>query len=286
MVGTTPATCPRRPAGADEHLLCPMLPRHPAGTLALDQRPCRPIGAKAAPQPDAGHTAALATVDLMRASHGQRRPIPFPSGPMQAGNHAARGPRRHSTSCARPGRPATPSHSGVQRGADGAAPRTRRPVRPDTWMHRTPGPWTPGHRTHGRWTSARPVDGHSPRRDRTRRTGQRPAWPASGHPRDRRPPAGQSDLARSRRPGRSTQDGSAVMAPAPRPDRRRHWTAASTARHEAAPRRTALVCWIWMVREESNGTTEGELCGVALVRECGWGCSLGAEVAWWSAYGQ
>jgi hypothetical protein len=41
-----------------------------------------------------------------------------------------------------------------------------------------------------------------------------------------------------------------------------------------------------MVREESNGTTEG--CGVrvGLVRECGWGCSLGAEVAWWGAYVQ
>jgi hypothetical protein len=26
---------------------------------------------------------------------------------------------------------------------------------------------------------------------------------------------------------------------------------------QAAPRRIALVCWIWMVREEGNGTTEG-----------------------------
>ena len=25
---------------------------------------------------------------------------------------------------------------------------------------------------------------------------------------------------------------------------------------QAAPRRTAVVCWIWMVREEGNGTTE------------------------------
>jgi hypothetical protein len=41
-----------------------------------------------------------------------------------------------------------------------------------------------------------------------------------------------------------------------------------------------------MVREEGNGTTEGEGCGVKLVRECGWGCSLGVAVAWWSAYVQ
>jgi hypothetical protein len=38
---------------------------------------------------------------------------------------------------------------------------------------------------------------------------------------------------------------------------------------QAAPRRIALVCWIWMVRGEGNGTTEGEVCGVRLVRVCG-----------------
>jgi hypothetical protein len=30
------------------------------------------------------------------------------------------------------------------------------------------------------------------------------------------------------------------------------------------------VCWIWMVRVEGNGTTEGEGCGVGLMRECWW----------------
>jgi hypothetical protein len=34
------------------------------------------------------------------------------------------------------------------------------------------------------------------------------------------------------------------------------------------------------------GQRKGEVCGVGLVRECGWGCCLGAEVAWWSAYVQ
>jgi hypothetical protein len=37
---------------------------------------------------------------------------------------------------------------------------------------------------------------------------------------------------------------------------------------QLAPRRTAVVCWIWMVREEGNGTTEDAVCGVGLVREC------------------
>jgi ABC-type uncharacterized transport system permease subunit len=30
----------------------------------------------------------------------------------------------------------------------------------------------------------------------------------------------------------------------------------------------AVVYWIWMVRVEGNGTTEGEVCEVGLVREC------------------
>jgi hypothetical protein len=37
-----------------------------------------------------------------------------------------------------------------------------------------------------------------------------------------------------------------------------------------------------MVRGEGNGTTEGEMCGVRVVREY----ELEAEVAWWSAYMQ
>jgi hypothetical protein len=55
---------------------------------------------------------------------------------------------------------------------------------------------------------------------------------------------------------------------------------------QLTPRRTAVVCWIRRVRGEGNGTTEGEVCRVGLVRKCGWECCLGVEVAWWSAYVQ
>jgi hypothetical protein len=186
---------------------------------------------------DAGQAAALATVNRRARQARPTPPPPFPSGPMRAGDHAARG--HGARRLPAPGLGGPPHRATPESSAARIARRQRcghqRPVRPDTWM--------PGRLDTGRLDTGRPLDrldGH-PTVDRTRRTGQRPAWPASGHPRDRRPPAGQSDLARSRRPGRSTQDGSAVMAPAPRPDRRRHWTAASIARHEAAPRRTALV---------------------------------------------
>ena len=200
---------------AGEQLLCPMLPSPPGRHPGLDQRPCRP-GGQAAPQPErrpSGGPGLGST--LVRASHGQRRTIPFPSGPMPAGDHAAHRPRRHVDPLRPAGRPATPSYSRGQRGADSAAaaPRTPEPgpsghpAAPDAW---TPDAWTLDVRSTG-WTDV-------PTADRTRRTGQRPAWPASGHPRDRRPPAGRPDLAGSRRLGRSaSHDGSAVTTPTPRP---------------------------------------------------------------------
>jgi hypothetical protein len=43
----------------------------------------------------------------------------------------------------------------------------------------------------------------------------------------------------------------------------------STARHEAAPRRTAVMCWSWRVRGEGNGTKVA-CTGSGLVRECWW----------------
>ena len=39
MVGHHAGALPWTPCGAGEQLLRPMLPRHPAGTLARDQRP-------------------------------------------------------------------------------------------------------------------------------------------------------------------------------------------------------------------------------------------------------
>jgi hypothetical protein len=163
-------------------------------------------------------------------------PHPLPSGPMRAGDHAAHRPRRHINRLDQPGRPATPSHSGVQRADSRACPSGHLEAR-------TPGHRTPGHRTPGRWTSARPVGRTSPRRDRTRRTGQRPAWPASGHPRDRQHPLDGPTSPRSRRlgalghPGRRRGDGTCAAALT---------TAATgqlptTTRHQAAPRRTAVL---------------------------------------------
>jgi hypothetical protein len=94
-------------------------------------------------------------------------------------------------------------------------------------------------------------------------------WPMSGHPRDRRHPLGGPTFARVTAPGgarpprTAPRDGTCAAA----------LTAAatgqlpSTTRHEAAPRRTALVRWDWRVRGEGNGTTERWRCA-------GWG--------WWA----
>ena len=175
MVGTTPVTCPRRPAGPMSTCSIPCSSPS-ADTLALDQRPCRPAGAKAAPQPDAGPAAALATVDPPASRHRQPPRHPFPSGPMPAGDLAAHRPRRHVD-------PLRPAGAARHRATPGASARTarrqrrghQRPVRPDTWT-----PRTPGHRTPGRWTVRSTGWTDIPTADRTRRTGQRPAWPASG----------------------------------------------------------------------------------------------------------
>jgi hypothetical protein len=138
---------PRTPCRADEHLLCPMLPRHPADTPALDQRPYRPAGAKAAPPPGRRPSGG--------PGHGQPSCEPasanaapsLPPGPMPAGDRAAHRPRAR--------RPAAPNRGGPPHRATprSSAARTarrqrrghRRPVRPETWTHRTP-----GHRTRGR----------------------------------------------------------------------------------------------------------------------------------------
>jgi hypothetical protein len=243
MVGTTPATFPGRPAGAVStcSLPCPPPPR-PApwpGPAPVSAR--RGQGAAAAGTPAKRWPWLWWT--LVRARHGQRRPLPFWSGPMRAGDHAARGPRRHVD----PLRPAgaAVSHTEptpVQRGATARRQRRghRRPVRPDTWMHRTPGHRTPGHRTRGHWTSARPVGRTSPRRDRGRGQGndrlagvRTPSRPATT--------PGRPDLAQVTAPG-----GARPPRTAPRrrhlrrgPDRRRHRTAAQ---HRPARGRAPAHC--------------------------------------------
>ena len=73
----------------------------------------------------------------------------LPSDPMRAGDHAARGPRRHVEPIAPTGAARPPSHSTGQRGSDSAAAEPRTPetrpsghtcMAPDAW---TPDAWTP-----------------------------------------------------------------------------------------------------------------------------------------------
>jgi hypothetical protein len=259
MVSAPRRRPPRTSCGAGEHLLRPRPPRHPADTLGLDQRPCRP-GGQAAPQPGRrpgggpGLRRPSCEPGTANAAH------PFPSGPMQPGDYAARGPRGRSTGCAQPGaahhtEPLQGSARRGQRGgsaADTGGLSVRTPDAPDAWTPDawTPDAWTLDVRSTG-WTDI-PTAGPGSR------TGQRPAWPASGHPRDRRPPAGRPTSPGSRYLGRlATQVGSAVTGtsaaalPAAATGQ-----LPSTARYEAAPRRIAVVCWSWRVRGEGNGTTE------------------------------
>jgi hypothetical protein len=212
--GPTPTTCPGRPAGAGEHLLCPMLPGHPAGTLALDQRPCRPAGARRRRSRNAGQAAAPGYVNP-RASQAR----PTPHHPLPVRTDAGRRPRRPRTTGAC--RPAASGRGGPpHRATPGSSARTgrrqrrghqslsgRTPGCPDAW---TPDAWMLDVRSTG-WTDI-------PTADRTRRTGQRPARPASGHL-----ATGDTRWAARSRPGHGawgrsvTHDGSAVTAPAPRP---------------------------------------------------------------------
>jgi hypothetical protein len=206
--GTTSATAKTPCGGTGEHLLRPMLPatgRHPGPGLAPPGPPSQ--GGAAAGTPAKRRPWLRST--LVAAGHGQPPHHRFPSGPMQAGDHAARGPRRHVEPAA-PSRGGPPHRATPGSSAARTARRQRRghqrPVRPDTWM--------PGRLNTGRWTSARPVG----RTSSPRRRPGHGAWGRSAHP------------------GRLRGDGTCTAA----------LTAAatgqlpSTARHEAAPRRTAL----------------------------------------------
>src|SRR5829696_3697418 len=205
---------PGRPAGPVSTCSVPGSP--PAGTPALAPAPMsarRGHGGAAAGPP--AKRRPWATSTLVPASHGHRRTIPFPSGPMPAGDHAAHRPRRHVDPL-RPAGAAVTEPPGVQRGADSATapPRTPEPVRPDTWR-----PRTPGHRTPDTWMLDVRSTGWT---DIPRRTGRADrATPGLAGVRtssDRRHPLGGPTSSGSRRLGRSaTQDGSAVTAPAPRP---------------------------------------------------------------------
>jgi hypothetical protein len=155
---------PGHPEGPVSICSPPMLPHQPA--------PARRPGGAAAGKPARWRPRLRST--LVRARHGQRRTTLFPSGPMQAGDHAAHRPRRHVDHWPRPGRPATPSHPGSSADSPAAAPRTPEtrlsghPDAPDAW---TPDTWTPDVRSTG-WTDV-PTTGPW-----TRTT---TGWPASGH---------------------------------------------------------------------------------------------------------
>ena len=272
MVGQYAGNLPRTNLrGTWEHLL---LPRSPANRPGPGPGPASMVGqaASAAPQPvrmPSGGPGLAST--LVRATHGQRSTIPA-----RQARFGQRRPSRAPTTATRPTRcanvagPAAPTDSGIQHGPHSAAAAAvdtgrvsvRTPGSHRSCGHQAHGHRTHGHRTRGHRTSTRPVG----------RTSVRMA--DSGRE--------QSDERRGRRPDilDGTTTATAGWAAKARSGcrvcgaRQPHNAAAvtgqlrSTTRHEAAPRRTAVVCWIWMVREEGNGTTER--CGVRgqVGREC------------------
>src|SRR5829696_8119679 len=229
---------PGRPAGPVSTCSVPGSPP-PAGTPAPAPMSARRGHGGAA----AGGTPATrrpwAAVDP-RAS----QPRPPPHHPLPVRPDAGRRPRRPPTAAADPLRPAGAAVTeppGVQRGADSATapPRTPEPVRPDTWR-----PRTPGHRTPDTWMLDVRSTGWT---DIPRRTGRADrATPGLAGVRtssDRRHPLGGPTSSGSRRlgalghPGRLRGDGTRAAALT---------TAAtgqlpSTAWHQAAPRRTAVL---------------------------------------------
>ena len=251
MAGHHAGDLPGRPAGPVSTCSVPGSPP-PAGTPAPAPMSARRGHGGAA----AGGTPATrrpwAAVDP-RAS----QPRPPPHHPLPVRPDAGRRPRRPPTAAADPLRPAGAAVTeppGVQRGADSATapPRTPEPVRPDTWR-----PRTPGHRTPGCWTSARPV-GRTSHGGPDGRTGQRPAWPASGHPRTgdtrwaARPRLGHGAWG-ARHPGRLRSDGTraaALTTPAT-------GQLPSTPWHQAAPRRTAVLGRIGLSVDRDSGTSSG-----------------------------
>jgi hypothetical protein len=189
--------CGHQPAGQprpDKRARWPDTGRLDTGRL--DQRRVGQAAPQAGRRPSGG---PWRWSTLMRARHGQRCAIPScqaPCGqattPPRTTGHVdrlrPRGAARHTESL----------HFRVQRRADSAATAPRTLEACPSGHLDTPDAWTP---TRGRWTSARPVWTDVPTAGPRTRTRQRPAWPASGHPRDRRPHAGRPDLARVTAPG-------------------------------------------------------------------------------------
>jgi hypothetical protein len=259
MVGITPATCPGRPAG-------PMSTCSPATRPAPWPWTSARVG-QAAPQPGrrpSGGPGLGST--LVRARHGQRRSLPFWSGPMQAGDHAARGPRGTSTRCARLGGPPHRATPGPARGQRGASTADTKGL-----SVRTPG-------CPGRLDTGRPLDrldgrphGGPDEADRAPtglagvRTSSRPATTRRAvRPRPVTAP-GALD------PGRLRGDGTCAAAGPPPPlDSCR-----APPGMRARPGALLSCVGIGGYEERAMGRRKAEVCGVRLVRECGWGLFLG-----------
>jgi hypothetical protein len=197
MVGHHAGDRPGRPAGPVSTCSVPGLPVTRPTPWAWTSARVVPA-ARQRRSRDAGQAAALGC-GAPRAS--QAGPTPRIPSRQARCSQATTPPADHGVH--RPvvpnrGRPTTPSHSRVQRGADSAAaaPRTPGACPSGHLMHRTRGHRTRGHRTRGRSTSARPVGRTSPRRDRGRgqgndRPGRRPDILATGdHPLGARPRPG------------------------------------------------------------------------------------------------
>jgi hypothetical protein len=219
-----------------------MLPRPPTGTWRWTSSHGRPGGERGAAARTHAKRRPRSGVET-RAS----RALPTPDHPPPPGRFGPRRPSRSPTTaprrtrCANRGRPGRTDAFRIQRGADSAAAAGADTGRLSV---RTPGsrrwcghrsPWTPDIGPTS-WTDVRP---HGGQRTRTQ---QRTAWPASGHPgrpRRRRPPAERrkASLGLQRLRRSAPHDGSAVptLAAAVIGQLR------STARHDAAPRRTALL---------------------------------------------
>jgi hypothetical protein len=242
--------------------------RHPGPGPA----PVSAAGAKAAPQPGrrpSGGPGYGQPHWLRSTSCEPATANAAPSPPVRP--DAGRRPRRPQTTAAR--RPAAPGRGGPpHRATPGASARTRRRqrrghrrrVRPDTWRPRS---LDTGHLDAG--CPLDRLDGH-PTADRTRRTGHRPGL--AGVPTSLRPatPAGRPDLARVTAPGalghprRLHGDGicaAALTAAATRP-------LPSTAQHEAAPRRTALL-GRFRVERRANGEASSVMASRIWDRRCG-----------------
>jgi hypothetical protein len=186
-------------------------------------------------------------------------------------NHLPR--RRPSRPSAGPARPAPASSARLQPRADDAPSWTCRattPTRPSQPRGGRPHPPHPGTSfpsdtadagTHGR---RRPDTGHLDASDA--RTGHRSHGQAPHGTPDARTGHWTPDAGHERGHGDDSPAGirtSLAATPSDRTLRRATCLCSCTtsrllghAAGQAAPRRTALVCWSWMVRGEGNGTTE------------------------------